>query len=978
MIKPYSCHGCPIEKCSNGWILPEGEGTSGVVILGEAGGYNEYIENLPFRPKAAAGSKLEEVFRLLGRELAQPVSRNQFLLYNTVNCNPFNDFEPNDEAVAFCSPNVDKIVGGFRTNKNKTILALGNLALKAMTGVSGIAEEKQSITHLRGYVFQSKYGLVVPGLHPAFIRRGNNELTPLLLNDLKRAMMIAKGTYTSYSLHPTFKMPDYQISPGLDEAWAFYYKVKDNPRAILTYDIETPETANVDEDERDELEQAEIILIQFSIKKGTAIAMPFRDKYLDVIQAIFALPNVKANHNTYNFDNPRLKAKGIRLVGGLHDTMWMFKHWHPKLPRGLQSVVSLLGFPFPWKHLYGSQLEWYGCADVDAVQWIVAALPKLMNERGVWEGYKEHVYQIHPIMEKARERGIPVSEEKRQALTVKFKGIRGELDSTIQGLVPDEIRNIKPVRKDKDTGEVDYGYIREPKVVGIEFDRYERLSKKLLSEGRRIVPFETYLFRKHNLAYCDFAVLARDAEGKTTGEPEVIQRWAVIKPFVASSAQMIKYLNWKRQGILDEVSVLKQRRTDEFNGRNPELTAEINELVELAKEYEVPLTLKTKRPTTGKKELEDMEIATGDPLLGAVIKIRSIDTNLNNYVPNWKPGKDGRVHTTWGYSAPTGQFDSRRPNILNCSKHTEYGKEFRGIIEAPPGYVFVEFDFKSFHVATAGYCANDKDYIRYSQIDPHSILGSYIDPTVIGGSISLKWSDADIKIAAKEFKKRCKEIHEKNPHIPDIRQALAKPTVLGNQLELGARKLQRQNRKYIHFVNKQQRLWHKEGGYSAEELQQFVIDLFPKIPIYQKLVKEQAWKQRYLINEWGYIQYFYSIFEFVFNKRTAQFDRREGEGAREPIAFRIQGTAFGKVHYDLLECERREYNEEFGFVNSIHDSTMYLTEKGKLDKCISSIVPILTAPCSRLVNEATGPLGLKVGVDCSVGSNWQDMKEISL
>jgi hypothetical protein len=438
---------------------------------------------------------------------------------------------------------------------------------------------------------------------------------------------------------------------------------------------------------------------------------------------------------------------------------------------------------------------------------------------------------------------------------------------------------------------------------------------------------------------------------------------------------MIRYLKWKKGEVEKEKEALVAKRLSEYGGRNPELTEEINRLKELAEDYEIPLDLKTKRQTTGKKELEDMEINTGDPLLGKVVKIRSIDTNLNNYLPNWEPGRDGRVHTTWGYSAPTGQFDSRRPNVLNCSKHTDYGKEFRGIIEAPTGYVFVEFDYKSYHVATAGYCANDRDYIRYSQLDPHSILGSYIDPTLIGGSISLKWSDADIKLATKEFKKRSKERHEKDPHIPDIRQALAKPTVLGNQLELGARKLQRQNRKYIHFVNRAQRIYHKEEGYSAEELQAIVIGLFPKIPIYQKLIKEKAFVERRLINEFGYIQYFYDVFNFTYNKHTGKWDRREGEGAREPIAFRIQGCAFGMVHLVLLELERLGLCEKYQFLVSIHDSIMMMPHKTQADNCIADVMGVMQSPCTKLVNDAA-PQGLVVGVDYSIGRNWGPYDEI--
>jgi uracil-DNA glycosylase family 4 len=994
MIKPPDCAGCVLGSGkweSDGYVMSEGEGSNGVVVLGEAGGYNEFIDGLPFRPHAQSGSKLEEAFKIVGREIGQPVSRNQFLLYNVINCHPKGDLlvgmPYEKEAIASCSRNVDRVVGGFHTNKNKTILALGNVPLKYLTGVSGIAEEKQSISHLRGYVFQSKYGLVVPSLHPSFIRRGNNHLTPLLVEDIKKALGVASGAFSSYQYHKDYKPPEYQVKPSLDEAWSFYYKVKDSPRAILSYDIETPMSGETDEDERDELEGKDINLVQFSIAKGTGIAFPFNSDYLSIIGTLFNLENVKANHNTWNFDNPRLRAANIQIRGKTHDTMWMFKHWHSRLPRGLQNAASLVGFPFPWKHLYGTNLEWYGCADVDAVQWLVAALPGMMDRLGIWghkgdgRGYRNHVYEIHPIMDRASLTGIPVNEEKRlkvggiledgtvdpNAGEESFTKRRKKLDKEIQGIIPDECRNIKPKRKDKETGEIDYGYIREPKIVASEYETYQRLSKRLLADGKRVASFEDFLYRKHNLANCEFEVL----DG---GVRTVIERWAIVEPFKASKDQLVRYLRWKQREVLKEAEGVREKREIEFGGRNPELTAEIRRLEELAEDYEIPLTKdkKTKewKETTAKNELEEMFLNTGDPILEKVVEIRSYDTNINNYLPNWKPSKDGRVHTTWGYTAPTGQFDARRPNILNCSKHTEFGNEFRGIIEAPRGYTFIEFDFKSYHVATMGYCANDRDYIRYSQLDPHSILGSYIDPNILGGSIDLKWSDRDIKIAAEEFKKRSKEAGKRD-HGIDVRQKLAKPTVLGEQLELGEKRLQRQNRRFIHYATKRDRLYHKGEGLSAEELQGIVRGIFPKPLAYRNYIKEKAFLEKYLVNEFGYVQYFYDVFNFSFNKRKVKWEKREGEGAREPIAFRVQGTAFGKIHLDMLECERLGFNEEFNFVNSIHDSLFFMVELGKVDRCIEEVGNILRKPCRLLVNEATGVEGLKVGVEVSMGRNWK-------
>jgi uracil-DNA glycosylase family 4 len=966
MLKPPSCQGCPIESFSQGFILSEGEGSNGVVLLGEKGGYNEYIDALPFRPYAQGGSKLEEVFKLVQRDTGQPCTRKQFLTYNTINCCPPESVkgELEKQAVAWCSPNVDRVVGGFHTPLQKTILALGNVPLVSLTGMSGVAEEKQSVSHLRGFVFESRYGLVVSSYHPNFVKRGNNHLTPMLVEDLKRALNVAKGLYSNYPSHRDYVAPVYQTSPGLDEAWSFYYRVRDSQKLCLSYDIETNETGAIDEDERDELESTEIILVQFSISKGTGIALPWSELYLPVIMALFSLPNIKANHNTWNFDNPRLRAKGIRIEGKVHDTMWMFKHWHPRLPRGLQSIASMLGFPFPWKHLYSSRLEWYGCADVDAVQWIVAALPKLMKARGIWNGYINHVYNIHPILDRASVVGIPVSEGKRLALEVDFKIRRREIHKELQGNIPDEIRNIKPKRKLED-GTFDYGYIREPKEVGIEFSNYQRVSDKLLADGKRVIDFPTFLYKKCGIAFAEFGNV-------TKGAGERVERWCKIEEFKASSTQLIRYLKWKQQEIRGEAEKLRQLRQELHNGRDPDLTAKINELEELASDYEVPQNLKTKKDTTAKGELEEMFINTGDPVLERVVRIRSYDTNITNYIPNWKPSKDGRVHTTWGFTAPSGQFDARRPNILNCSKHTEFGNEFRGIIQAPKGRVFVEFDKKSFHVGTLGYCANDKSYIRFSQIDPHSILGSYIDPTIIGQSISLKWSDEDIKSAASEFKKRCKQHKAKDVlHNVDVRQELAKPTVLGNQLELGPKKLQRQNRRFIEYIYKRQRLTHGGVGLSAEELQSMIAELFPKEQQYKSQIKEKAHIEKYLINEFGRIQYFYDVFNFSYSKKMGKWTKKDGDGARDPIAFRVQSTAFGMITDELRECERQGLCEEHEFIDTIHDSLVFLPEVGKRDKCVESVFEIMNKPCGKLVNEATGPEGLKISVEVAVGGNWK-------
>lgn len=389
---------------------------------------------------------------------------------------------------------------------------------------------------------------------------------------------------------------------------------------------------------------------------------------------------------------------------------------------------------------------------------------------------------------------------------------------------------------------------------------------------------------------------------------------------------------------------------------------------DLAKYYEIPLTLKTKKETTGKKELEEIFYKTGDPILEKVMEIRSLDTNINNYIPNWKPWKDGRVHTTWGFSAPSGQKDSRSPNILNCSKHTVIGKLFRGIIEAPPGYTFVEFDKKSFHVGTMGYAACDPSYIRFSQLDPHSIFTSYIMPKSWGSPIEMSMSDGEILDRCKWIKARCKAEKEKDPkHGVNIRQDTAKPTVLGNQLGLGPMKLWRMNRRAIHSLGE------------AKSLQSIIAELFSIVNNFKDSIRELAHNQTFLLlKEWGKIQYFFDVFNYRYNKRTGGWIRGNGTDSEKAIAFPVQGHAFGMIDLETMDLDDEGYLEEFNFLLGIHDSLMFMPEDGKVDKCIEIVSKRMGEPCSKLVNKATGKDGLQIAVEIAVGKNWREMKEITL
>ena len=367
--------------------------------------------------------------------------------------------------------------------------------------------------------------------------------------------------------------------------------------------------------------------------------------------------------------------------------------------------------------------------------------------------------------------------------------------------------------------------------------------------------------------------------------------------------------------------------------------------------YRVPTDSKGKQ-TTAKDELERLAEETGDKVLSSVLELRSLNTVINNYLPNWEPGPDGCVHPAFHYTPPTGQIGSRRPNCQNASKHNPRGQRFRRKIQAPNGYTFVSFDYQRFHVATMGYCANDPSYIQFALMDSHTIFTSHL----VGQPIDLGWSKSDIMAACKELRKGSYVLNGERLSNGVIRQKVSKPAVLGNQLGLGARKLHYQNREYI------------QTEMQAQRYQDILAGEFPKPNRFKDQIRERAHNQTYLINQFGRIQHFYEVFKFKWNDRAGSWDKRPGNDSEKVIAFPVQSNAHDMIQGKLFDIglERCDY---WGFMNCVHDSLEFMPRNEDVEECIDVVGNIMVQPCPQLVAPAC-PMGLSVGVDVAVGKNW--------
>jgi uracil-DNA glycosylase family 4 len=369
MAKPELCveSSCALAKSGAGFTEVEigarYEQTR-LLFVGEASGEAEARESLPFRPYAQSGSLLSDAMREVN------VGRSEVAVTNILRCRPPKDWLEGApwsySAISHCTTNY--LIDVIRDLKPHAILALGGTAFRALTNAP--KGKYGTLDYARGYVQRGAGAAdgvpVIATYHPAYLRRGAAHLTPLLQRDIRRAFLLATGKLLE-GRHWAVELGTlglrYQTAPTIEEAWEWARSA--DPKLKLSYDLETPMSTRSDEDERTSFTDRDIKLAQFTQRRGEAIALPWREEYVDVARAIFSRCPRKVGFNNWNFDDEVLRANGID-VGVTDDAMVKFGSYWSDLPKNLQAAAQMCGFPFPWKALGETDLPFYGCADVDA------------------------------------------------------------------------------------------------------------------------------------------------------------------------------------------------------------------------------------------------------------------------------------------------------------------------------------------------------------------------------------------------------------------------------------------------------------------------------------------------------------------------------------------------------------------------------------------------------------------------------------
>jgi DNA polymerase len=150
-------------------VFGVGNPDADLMFVGEAPGGDEDVQGIPFVGRA--GQLLTKMIAAINLE------RDQVYIANVIKCRPPGNRNPEPDEVETCEPYLFRQIDAIRP---RVIVALGSFAAKALL------RSNESISRLRGRVYDFRGAKLIPTFHPAFLLR-SPERKRDAWEDLKRA-----------------------------------------------------------------------------------------------------------------------------------------------------------------------------------------------------------------------------------------------------------------------------------------------------------------------------------------------------------------------------------------------------------------------------------------------------------------------------------------------------------------------------------------------------------------------------------------------------------------------------------------------------------------------------------------------------------------------------------------------------------------------------------------------------------------------
>jgi uracil-DNA glycosylase len=135
-------------------VFGVGNPTADLMFVGEAPGADEDVQGIPFVGRA--GQLLTKIIEAIG------LGRDDVYIANVIKCRPPENRNPEPDEVETCEPFLFQQIDAIQP---KVIVALGTFAAKALL------KTQDSISRLRGRVYDYRGAKLIPTFHPAFLLR---------------------------------------------------------------------------------------------------------------------------------------------------------------------------------------------------------------------------------------------------------------------------------------------------------------------------------------------------------------------------------------------------------------------------------------------------------------------------------------------------------------------------------------------------------------------------------------------------------------------------------------------------------------------------------------------------------------------------------------------------------------------------------------------------------------------------------------
>ena len=273
------------------------------------------------RPFAGpAGKYLDRVLEAVN------LPRESLFITNVIACHPPHDRDPLPEEVKACQHFLDL---QLRSIKPKRILALGNFALKALTGKSGISTYRGKTFHLD--LGGDQPTEVYATYHPSFVRK-NPKMYPVLFTDLLKL----KG-------RPDVHIP-LEYIPVTDMSTFKQVASRLLASPEISFDLET--------EHLDPWTGAKLICISLSCKEGRAYVVPLEGQHAPwsvderayiyrILETMLSNPNIHIIAFNAKFDLLWMWTRGMVKAKCDFDPMMAGTLLDENLPHSLEATVQL-------------------------------------------------------------------------------------------------------------------------------------------------------------------------------------------------------------------------------------------------------------------------------------------------------------------------------------------------------------------------------------------------------------------------------------------------------------------------------------------------------------------------------------------------------------------------------------------------------------------------------------------------------------